>query len=257
MCLTWLVKVRDVTHSYASRDSFICVVRRLHMWDVTLSCVWRNSLICVPWLIRMCGKTPSYVWRDAFICVTWRDAFKSLAGSCASTPNTTWLAHTSCVPWLIHFIRMCAVTHSLYSYVCHDSFTLFVCVTWLMHILHMCDATHSHNSCVTRLVHSTHALLLILDLCAVTHSYYPYVRRDSFIWFIQATRLIHIIHTCVYVCDTTHLTCDMCQVNFPYVWRAIFIHATRFIHMCGVLYLRVTRPIDIWVNCPPGMTWFL
>ena len=119
-----------------------------------------------------------------FICVTWRDAFKSLAGCCASSTCATWSVHKSCVPWLIHINPMCDVTHTYCSYVSRDAFTWLICVTWL--------------------IHSTHALLLILDLCAVTHSYYPYMRRDSFTRFIQVTRLIHIIHTCVYVCDTTH-----------------------------------------------------
>jgi len=64
ICVTWLIHMRDVTHSYVWRDSFICVTWLIHMCDVTHSYVWRDSFICVTWLIHICDVTHSYVWRD-------------------------------------------------------------------------------------------------------------------------------------------------------------------------------------------------
>jgi len=71
VCVTWLIHMWDMTHSYVWRDSFICVTRLIHMCDATHSYVWHDSFICVTWLIQMCDMTHSYVWHDSFIYVTW------------------------------------------------------------------------------------------------------------------------------------------------------------------------------------------
>ena len=60
----------DMTHFYMWHDScicvwhdiFICVTWLMHMRDVT------HSFICVTWLIHMCNVTHSYVWHDSFMC---------------------------------------------------------------------------------------------------------------------------------------------------------------------------------------------
>ena len=96
----------DMTNSYESHDSFICVIWLIH--------VWHYSIICVTWLIHMWYMTHSYVLHDSFICVTW------LIHMCDMTHS--YVIHDSfiCVTWLIH---MCDMTH---SYMWHDS---FICVT--------------------------------------------------------------------------------------------------------------------------------
>jgi len=111
ICVTWLIHICDMTHSYVWHDSFICVTWLIHMCDMTYSYVWHDSFICVTCHIHMCDMTHSYMWHDSFICVTW----------------------------LIH---MCDMT---YSYVWHDS---FVYVTWLIHI---CDMTRMALICVTHM----------------------------------------------------------------------------------------------------------
>jgi len=70
ICVTWLIRVCDMTHSCVWHDSFICVTSLIHMCDMTHSYVWHDSFIRVTWLIYMCDTTHSYVWNDSFICVT-------------------------------------------------------------------------------------------------------------------------------------------------------------------------------------------
>jgi len=48
-CMTWLIYMRNMTHS----------------------CTWHDSFICVTWLIYTCDMTHLYVRHDSYICVTW------------------------------------------------------------------------------------------------------------------------------------------------------------------------------------------
>jgi len=77
--VTWLVHMRDVTHSFVWHAWFICVTWLIHVCNmndsyvchVTHSYVWHDSFIYVMWLIHTCDMTRSYVWRYSFIRVTW------------------------------------------------------------------------------------------------------------------------------------------------------------------------------------------
>jgi len=71
ICVTWLIRMCDMTHSYVWHDSFTCVTWLIHMCDMTHSYVRHDTLICVTWHTHMCDMTHSYVWHDSFICVTW------------------------------------------------------------------------------------------------------------------------------------------------------------------------------------------
>jgi len=64
---TCLVNLRSIV----CNDSFICVTWLIHMCDMTHSYVCHDSFMCVQWLIHMCAMTHSYVCHDSFICVTW------------------------------------------------------------------------------------------------------------------------------------------------------------------------------------------
>jgi len=84
-CVTWLVHMRDMTHTYARHGWFICVTWLIHMCDMTRSYVWHDLSIfwsisasvrsciarCVTWLVHVCDMTHSCVWHDSFMCVTW------------------------------------------------------------------------------------------------------------------------------------------------------------------------------------------
>jgi len=180
MCVTWLIHMCDVTHSYVWRDSFICVTWLIHMCvtcliqmcDVTHSYVWRVSFICVMWLIHMCDVSHPYVWRDSFICVTW--LIHMCACKMKRTMKSAWRREpdqksrpATCVTWLIH---ICDMTHSC---VWHESYcardmtymktgarpevktchmfgvthlyvwhVAFIHVTGLMWLIHTCDMNH-------------------------------------------------------------------------------------------------------------------
>jgi len=70
ICVTWLIHMCDMTHSYVWHDSFICDMTHW-LRDMTHWCVRYDSSIYVIWLIHMYAMTESYMWRDPFICVTW------------------------------------------------------------------------------------------------------------------------------------------------------------------------------------------
>ena len=59
VCVTWLIRTCDMTHSYVWHDSFICVTWLIHVCDMTHWYVWHDSFIRVT------------LWLDSFICVTW------------------------------------------------------------------------------------------------------------------------------------------------------------------------------------------
>ena len=42
-CLTWLIHMCDMTHSYVWHDSFICVTRLIHICDMTHSYMWHDT----------------------------------------------------------------------------------------------------------------------------------------------------------------------------------------------------------------------
>ena len=127
MCLTWLVHMCDVTHSYVWHDAFICVTWLIHMCDMTPSYVWHDSLICATWLIHMCDITHSYVWHDSFMCVT-------------------------------RPIHMCDMTH---SYVWHDVWHVrqmhggVVSFIWMSHVPHMIESCYTYE-CVTSHIWMSH-----------------------------------------------------------------------------------------------------
>ena len=133
ICVTWLIHICAMTHSYAWHDSFIC----LHVCDMTHSYVCHDSFICAPWFICVCAVTHSCVtwlfqmWNDSFMCDAYirkmthsyicRDSFICGTGlkKILRTPyvwHDAWdVSHDSfiCVPWLIH---MFVVTHSSVGY---------------------------------------------------------------------------------------------------------------------------------------------
>jgi len=79
------MRVTRLIHRCAMTQSFICVTWLMLMRDTTHSYLWHDSCICVTWLIHMCAMTHSYAWYDSFvrhgsfvwrtrrkfICVTW------------------------------------------------------------------------------------------------------------------------------------------------------------------------------------------
>jgi len=110
-------------------DAFTCVTWPIRMCNMTHSHVWYESFTCVTWLIHMCDTTHSHVRHDSFTCVTWLTRMfvtcnlnrrlptriSSFIYMCDMTQSHVWHDPFACVTWLIH---MCDMTH---SHVWHDS----------------------------------------------------------------------------------------------------------------------------------------
>ena len=73
ICVTWLIRMCDMTHLCMWYDSFANVTWLIHVCDMTDLYLWHDSFMCVTWLLRVCDvchMTPSRVWHDSFTCVT-------------------------------------------------------------------------------------------------------------------------------------------------------------------------------------------
>ena len=172
ICVTWLIHMRDMTHSYVWHDAFICVTWRIHMCDMTHSYVWHDSFIFVTWLIHMRDMTHSYIWHDSFICVT------CLMYMCDMTHSCVW--HDS-FKLLMRLVYTCEI---ICSYVWHDSFIndSCICVTWLNHTW---DMTHS---CMW------HDLFIHDAFICVTWPIHTFDTTQSYIWHESFKRLMRLVY---------------------------------------------------------------
>jgi len=109
ICVTWLIDVCAMTHSYVCHDSFRCFT-----WP---RCKWWLALLLSSnktQLIKICDMTHSYVWHDSFICGQWLIRMSVMIHPYVSPviKHNVWRF----VTWLIH---MCDMTH---LHVCCVSF---------------------------------------------------------------------------------------------------------------------------------------
>ena len=221
-CVTWRIRVCDMTHSCVWHDSFMCVTWLIHMCDVTPSYVWHDSLTCVTWFIHMCDMTCSHVWHDSFTCVTW------LIHMCDMTHSYVWHVSFICVTRLADVHHGSFLLDMPHSYVWHDS---FICAmthfhwTWLVHlaiaegrvssVTNKCDMTHAyvwHDSFMCAMTHVYWTWLL--HTCDMTRSCVSRLISTVHDSFICVTRLIHMCHDS-FLLDMTH----------SYVWHDSFICA--------------------------------
>jgi len=148
MCVTLLIHMCDITHSYVHYDSFTYVLI-ICMCDMTHWYVWHDSficvLMCVTWLIYMCPYH-SYVRHNSF--KKWMNYVAHMNDHVMGGSSYEWVTSHM---WIIHNEWVvCKMTHSyvsllsicairlIHSYVQHCSST---CGTWL---IHMWDITHSY-----------------------------------------------------------------------------------------------------------------
>jgi hypothetical protein len=96
VCVPWLIRMCDVTHSYVWHDSFVCVTWLIRICAMTHSHVWHDSFVCVPWLIRTCAMTHSYVCHDSFVCVLERRSLLLIV------PRLIFKWHESCMWDMTH-----------------------------------------------------------------------------------------------------------------------------------------------------------
>ena len=120
-CVTWLIRMCDMTHPQ----------------------VWHGSFTWATGLVHTCDMTHSHVRHDhsaADVCDTASPPHPHMM-PIAIFPRDShaWLHSFTCdsFTWGSH-IPHSHGRHDLFTRVWHDSFT---CVTWL---IHMCEMTHSH-----------------------------------------------------------------------------------------------------------------
>ena len=116
MCVTWLIHVCDMTHSYVWHDSFICVTWLIHMRDTlcSFSCVtwlW-VSHVTYGWVMSHINEScHTYVRHSVFVFM----CHMTLSESCH-----IWVSHVT-YEWVMSHI--CA-TLCVRFHVSHDSSTL-------------------------------------------------------------------------------------------------------------------------------------
>jgi len=278
-CLTYLIRIRGVTHSYlwhylfVSVTLLVCVIKLIYTGDMTgaggsrarwkrisycsMLPLWCDAFTCVTWLIHMCDMTHLYVWHDSFTCEIWLIHVCDMTHSYVWYDSFTHHASHSNLTWLIH---MCDMTH---SYTWHDTFT---CETWLIHtfyIFHTCELSHwtvLHDSviCMTWLIHT----------CGMTHSYmahsygwhFSYVWNDSLncmTWLSDVFDMTHwtVWHDSVMYLiwlpqalewrDEKHILCR----SILLLWHDTFTRVTWLIPLCDMTYSYV------WHDLFTCVTW--
>jgi len=234
ICVTWLIQMCDMTHSYPRQgycvrcllrrsrcdiglihshlwhDSFTYVAWLIHICDMTHSHMWHDLFIYATWLIHMCHMTHSHMWHDWFIYVTWLICVAWLLSS------ATWLIHL-CVAWGV----LCGVLSAIWiiHILCYDS---YICVTWLSHLCDMTDLYVSHlwqnwYVCVAWLIFVVWLLpwaTWLIRLCVACGV------------FCGALGAIWIIHICVlWLIHTCDMTCSyMCHDSSYYTHTSPLHH---------------------------------
>jgi len=92
ICVTWVIPMCDVTHSYVWHDSFICMTWVSRMWDMTHSCAWHESFICVTWVIHTCDMSHSYVTHDSDRHSGLRRSLDALSCRCLCAKEPLFIA---------------------------------------------------------------------------------------------------------------------------------------------------------------------
>jgi len=253
LCATWLIRMFDVTHSYA-RHTFV------YMWDMTHLTYPSTS-----------AQRGAAVWYVSFVCEAWiipharHDLFIRETGCISNARHNsflreTWLIptwdmmHSKCKTWLIpmwdisrfksetsDMTRLTYLSTSM-SDSCVRHY-LFICETWQRHDWDMtdfwylstsaqrgCAVWHDSFLCVTWLIH----------MCDVTHSH---VRQETFI-----IETWHISHTSARPCSVAAL-CDMTQ---SYVRHDLFLCVTWLNPMCDMTHSYVWHDPFIcvtWLIC--------
>jgi len=263
MSATWLIHICDMTHSYVCYDSFICVLRLIHMcemratWlthmcDMAHSYVCYDSFICVKWvrhdslicviyLIHMCAMPHSYMWNDWFICGAllihlwyWPLRLKYCRWAIFSVDSSI------CVLWLIY---MCEMTHSYaehYSFTCDIRGDRYICVG-------QCFFSHPY-------VRYDSFMCEITDSYAEHHSFTCDTRGDRYIWIVAVC--CNVLQCSAVCCSALQYTCGASLIHMwcsrwplhlnSRRWAIFLINSSTcvkwLIHMCEITHSYVGDP---------------
>jgi len=230
ICVTWLIHICDMTHSYVQHDSFICVTWLIHMCAMTHSYVWHDLFTCTAWLIHMCNVTyshvcdvtHSYVRHDSFISATL------LLHMCNVIHSHVQHDTSTCETWCIH---MCGMTHPS---VRHDSFmyTKFSSDSFIHNKFWLIHDSSMTNACVPNSGKQMSQFSKKIDSnfdSSMTHSCLIHVYE----WLIHTYQIWSI-----YTWDTTH----------PYARNYSFVRETGLIYVCDMTYSYVRHGEIVWMR---------
>jgi len=175
---------------YVWHDLSICVTWLIHMRDMTHSNVWHDSFIYVTWLIYMYDMTHSNLAREV---VTVR-------GACDTHTHT----HTIYIYAYTHFTRMwivCVYTYTLnmcdknHSYLARKLLQRKMSATHTHTHTHMYIHTYMHT-------HTKHVCVVHTH----THTHTTYVWHDSFASGTRTSRISKVcaVHTHTHTRTHTH-----------------------------------------------------
>jgi len=257
-CLTLLIHLSDITHSYVWHDSFICMTRLIHVWhhsiirkvrltdmiDITLSCVWlihmydmthshvqHDSSVCVTWLIHMCNMTHFYVWHGSLTCVSWLIRMCDMLGGIhVSTGHITY-------GWTLpHVIQDC-----IYSQV--TCMTPFICDVTLRPLHIWMDPVTCHTGLHSLTCHVHDSIDMWCDPRVTSHINGLF-HGSHHIWMDLATCHRGLYSLTCHVHDSIHMWRDP-QTTSHMDGPCHMSYKTAFTHMsCAWLHLHVTWPSD-------------
>jgi len=120
----WLIHMRDMTHHESL--CLLCKTWPIYMWDMTHSHVRRDSFMCETWLIHLWDMTLSHVRRASFTCEIWHTCMWDMTHShmrpaASRTSMTVHIERQKLIQKLRHGSFIYTMTH---SHGRHDSFTL-------------------------------------------------------------------------------------------------------------------------------------
>jgi len=251
---TWLIHMRDMTHSYVWHDSFICVTWLIHIRDMTHSYVWHDSFISETWLtlhtwdIRL--KCTHIFFSHKRALILTKETHDEAMNDTATCHYTERLNSFIWATWLLHMSDM---TH---LYERHDSFFTHDIYVWNIHtfcarVRYMC-LTHT-SLCMTKSPTATRWMTpwQITTQRDLTHSY---ERHDSFIsetslildtWDIRVnyTHIFFLRKRALILTKETHDEAMNDTATHHYTWdiRVKYTHISRTCEIYGECWIRCLK----------------
>jgi len=156
MCVTWLIYVCAMTHSYVWHDSFICVTWLIHMCYMsnisTHSCV-TYQLMCVSQHINSCVWVMSNISTHSHInesCHTYESTHSHINESCHTYESTHSHINESCHTYQLMCVTWVMSHTHINSCVWHDSFMCVWRDSFICHINSFICVWHDSFMCVWR-----------------------------------------------------------------------------------------------------------
>jgi len=135
--VTWLVCMRDVTHSYVWFVWFKCMTWLIHRCDMTRSYVWHALFTRVSWRIHMYDMMHSYVWHIPFKCASGSKCDQSRTFVTERDSHANEPCHTIVNDWLSRSVthicdNVINIVSRFVTYMCDSA--RFTCEWALSHI---------------------------------------------------------------------------------------------------------------------------